>query len=451
MGAVRQRGRRPCSSRGRSPGRQRPVRAARRPVPAVRRRDRARRAASAAWRPDACSRRSAEVAQTAQHITDTEDLTSRIQYHADDEVGQLATRFNAMIERLQRSRAALDESVRAQRQLVADASHELRTPITSLRTNIEVLMAGDALSRRRPPPAAGRRARAERGAERADRRRDRACPRRPADHLGRGRPARPRRRRVRSRARAATSPRSGSRARSSRWSSTGVPERLARAINNLLDNAAHHSAAGGVVEVIVDHRGVRVRDHGTGIDPADLPYVFDRFFRGANSRHRQGSGLGLAIVRQVAAPARRLRGGGQRPRRRRGVHAAAADRRRGSARSRRRAVPGRRRSAPAQVAAVGRCWPLLAGLAIRAWRAIRKRLRRNQAHVANTAATGTSSSTRTAGVPDRQRDHELDRHRRDRREQDRVRAVAREMLARRSPRVTPNRQMTTPPISAGPP
>ena len=51
-----------------------------------------------------------------------------------------------MIERLQGSRAALDESVRAQRQLVADASHELRTPITSLRTNIEVLMAGDALS-----------------------------------------------------------------------------------------------------------------------------------------------------------------------------------------------------------------------------------------------------------------------------------------------------------------
>ena len=88
----------------------------------------------------------ADVAQTAQHITDTEDLTSRIHYHADDEVGQLATRFNAMIERLQSSREALDDSVRAQRQLVADASHELRTPITSLRTNIEVLLAGDALS-----------------------------------------------------------------------------------------------------------------------------------------------------------------------------------------------------------------------------------------------------------------------------------------------------------------
>jgi two-component system sensor histidine kinase MprB len=80
----------------------------------------------------------------------------------------------------------------------------------------------------------------------------------------------------------------------------GVPERLARAVNNLIDNAAHHSSRDGLVEVVVDRDGVWVRDHGTGIDEADLPYVFDRFFRGANSRHRQGSGLGLAIVRQVA-------------------------------------------------------------------------------------------------------------------------------------------------------
>ncbi len=46
--------------------------------------------------------------------------------------------------------------------------------------------------------------------------------------------------------------------------------------------------------------GVRVRDHGEGIPEQDLPYVFDRFFRGANTRGKQGSGLGLAIVRQVA-------------------------------------------------------------------------------------------------------------------------------------------------------
>ena len=65
--------------------------------------------------------------------------------HADDEVGQLASRFNPMLDRLQGSRDALDESVRAQRQLVADASHELRTPVTSLRTNIEILLATDEL------------------------------------------------------------------------------------------------------------------------------------------------------------------------------------------------------------------------------------------------------------------------------------------------------------------
>ena len=64
---------------------------------------------------------------------------------ADDEVGRLASRFNQMLDRLQGSRNALDESVRAQRQLVADASHELRTPVTSLRTNIEILLQTDEL------------------------------------------------------------------------------------------------------------------------------------------------------------------------------------------------------------------------------------------------------------------------------------------------------------------
>ena len=45
---------------------------------------------------------------------------------------------------------------------------------------------------------------------------------------------------------------------------------------------------------------MRVRDHGTGVDPEDLPHLFDRFYRGASARGRPGSGLGLAIVRQVA-------------------------------------------------------------------------------------------------------------------------------------------------------
>ena len=126
--------------------RQHPAQPAPGPAAGVRGRHRARRAARSPGRP-AGARAAGRGGGDRAHIEETEDLSSRIRVHADDEVGQLATRFNAMIERLQHSRDALDESVRAQRQLVADASHELRTPITSLRTNIEVLLEqGDALT-----------------------------------------------------------------------------------------------------------------------------------------------------------------------------------------------------------------------------------------------------------------------------------------------------------------
>jgi two-component system, OmpR family, sensor histidine kinase MprB len=241
----------------------------------------------------------AEVADTAQQIGETDDLSLRLRIHADDEVGQLARNFNAMLARLEGSRAALDESVRAQRQLVADASHELRTPVTSLRTNIEVLLAGAELDdedRRRLLAdvveqseeltalvndlielARGDQPYGDADDVRLDRVVDESL--------------------VRARRNA---PSVEFEARLEPVIVDGVPERLERAVNNLLDNAARHSPPGGTVEVTVGPGGVRVRDHGTGVEPAELPYVFDRFFRGANSRGSQGSGLGLAIVRQVA-------------------------------------------------------------------------------------------------------------------------------------------------------
>ena len=80
----------------------------------------------------------------------------------------------------------------------------------------------------------------------------------------------------------------------------GDGERIARAVNNLLDNAARHAGASGPVEVSVDPGGVRVRDHGAGVAEEDIPHLFDRFYRGVSARGRTGSGLGLAIVRQVA-------------------------------------------------------------------------------------------------------------------------------------------------------
>jgi two-component system sensor histidine kinase MprB len=240
-----------------------------------------------------------EVAQAAEHIGETEDLTTRIRVRADDEVGQLATRFNAMLDRLESSRDAVDESVRAQRQLVADASHELRTPVTSLRTNVEVLLEGGALSdedRERLLSDMVEQseelsalvgdlielARGDQPIESADDVRLDGIVEEGVDRARRNAP-------------------------DVQFETElepvvvdGVAERLLRAVNNLLDNAARHTHAGTTVEVRVDATGVRVRDHGDGIDPADLPHVFDRFYRGVNSRGRQGSGLGLAIVRQVA-------------------------------------------------------------------------------------------------------------------------------------------------------
>lgn len=241
----------------------------------------------------------AEVAQTAEHVSETEDLTSRIHVRSEDEVGQLAMRFNAMIERLQRSRSALDDSMAAQRQLVADASHELRTPVTSLRTNIEVLLAGGELdpeSRDRLlsdvveqteelSALVGDLIELARGDLPMD-----ASEEVRLDKIVSETVARARR----------NAPGIGFEVASEPTLLDGIPERLARAISNLLDNAARHSPPEGVVVVTVDSHGVQVRDHGSGIDEADLPYIFDRFYRGVNSRGRQGSGLGLAIVRQAA-------------------------------------------------------------------------------------------------------------------------------------------------------
>jgi two-component system sensor histidine kinase MprB len=241
----------------------------------------------------------AEVADTAQHIEQTEDLTSRIRVHADDEVGQLAMRFNAMLARLESSRTKLDESVQAQRQLVADASHELRTPVTSLRTNIEVLLQDEQLS-----PQERRRIMTDvveqtdelaglvndlielaRGDLPSEGIQDVHLDQVVAESVDRA---------VRN------FPDVQFEASLDPVLVEGTPERLGRAVNNLLDNAAKHSPSPGLVEVSVNQHGLRVRDHGPGVDETDLPFVFDRFYRGAHTRGKQGSGLGLAIVRQVA-------------------------------------------------------------------------------------------------------------------------------------------------------
>ena len=237
---------------------------------------------------------------------------------ADRRVGHrraLAPRrdFNTML-------GALEESARAQRQLVSDASHELRTPLTSLRTNIEVLARDDALP---PDDREQLLARRHRAADRDDRRsiaelvelargdqppvepEDVRLDLAPADAIERTRRNRP-----------------GISFKPDLQESIvrGRPATIERAISNLLDNAAKWSPPDGEIEVTVRDGEVTVRDHGPGIDPDDLPFVFDRFYRAPSARGMPGSGLGLAIVRQVAE----AHGGTSRPSGRRGRHADAA-------------------------------------------------------------------------------------------------------------------------------
>jgi two-component system sensor histidine kinase MprB len=197
------------------------------------------------------------------------------------------------------SQGALADSIAAQRQLVADASHELRTPVTSVRTNAEMLRDAETVDDDERRLIAG---------EVVEQAEELTALIGDLIDLARGDAPDPAVEDVRLDALAYESVQRARRhAPGLDFQLTtepcvveGAPERLARAINNLLDNAAKHSPDGGAVEITLRDGVLTVRDHGPGIDPADLPHVFDRFHRGANARGRPGSGLGLAIVRQVA-------------------------------------------------------------------------------------------------------------------------------------------------------
>jgi signal transduction histidine kinase len=84
----------------------------------------------------------------------------------------------------------------------------------------------------------------------------------------------------------------------------GDTGRLRQLLLIMLDNALKHTPEKGMITVHVDRKGPRarigVRDSGPGIDPKDLPHLFDRFYRADRARTSEGTGLGLAIGRWIA-------------------------------------------------------------------------------------------------------------------------------------------------------
>ena len=230
----------------------------------------------------------AGAVQFARSLREGQETLERIE--GGDEAGKLGRAFAGMLDALHRSRSE-------QHQLVQDAGHELRTPLTSLRTNVSVLrrgygnlapdqreqLLGDLDSETReltdlvnelvelatdnrddelvqPVRLADV---AERTAARSRRRFGREVVVEADDSLLDGR-----------------------------------PNALERALQNLVDNACKF-APDGPIEVTVHEGIVLVRDHGPGLSPADIPHLFDRFYRSVDMRSKPGSGLGLAIVKSV--------------------------------------------------------------------------------------------------------------------------------------------------------
>jgi two-component system sensor histidine kinase MprB len=226
-------------------------------------------------------------------LTANPDLSQRLEIHGQDELARLARSFNATLD-------ALERSAEAQRHLVADASHELRTPIASLRANIQVLQDADQL-----PEADRESLRADIIAELDELTAlvgdvvELARGSKPSDVVDDVRIDQIVRALVERAERRAGD---GVTLRVSLQPTvvSGEPERISRAISNLLGNAHKWSPAGGVIEIDLVDGSLTVRDHGPGFEEADLPHIFDRFYRADSARGMPGSGLGLAIVRQAA-------------------------------------------------------------------------------------------------------------------------------------------------------
>jgi signal transduction histidine kinase len=236
-----------------------------------------------------------------------DDLSTRAPVHGKDEIGQLGKQFNQMANRLETSFAALAAERDALRRFIADASHELRTPITALRTFNELLQgpAADEPATRveflsESQTQIGRLerithnlldlSRLDAGLAHLDM----------ADHpVGE----------LIETAVATFKGLAGEKGVSLSIQEP-LPEvtlccdraRIESALCNLLDNAVKFTPPGGKVEIGAEQaEGILrlwVQDDGPGIRPDELSHIFERFYRGPDSP-AEGSGLGLAIVHSV--------------------------------------------------------------------------------------------------------------------------------------------------------
>jgi two-component system sensor histidine kinase MprB len=237
------------------------------------------------------TRRLTRLTGTAEQVAASGQFDTPVPWAGRDEVGRLSAALRTMLDRL--GRAHED-----QRRLLQDAGHELKTPLTSIRTNVTVLHRIDELSpgartrliddldsetrelvalanelvdlaggqhQEEPRGRVDLAALAHQVADRATRRSDRQVVAHSAEAIVHGQP-------------------------------TG----LERALSNLVDNAVKFAPGTEPIEIVVRPDRITVLDRGPGIAETDAARVFDRFYRASTARGLPGSGLGLAVVRKVA-------------------------------------------------------------------------------------------------------------------------------------------------------
>jgi signal transduction histidine kinase len=256
------------------------------------------------------TRRRLKQVQDATERLGSGDITARAPEDGGDEVAAVAKSFNRMADELTNRAKALDASDKARRQLLADVSHELMTPLTAMRGYIETL----SMAALRLDPAT--RERYMRIVEEETHRLERII----GDLLDLARleggggtlrreyvPIAGLFDRVASRHEAELTQRQVTLTRHiapDAMQVPGDPDRLEQAIQNLGANALRHTPDGGEISLTAhlasDGVHIVVRDTGPGIPPEHLPLIFDRFYKADASRQAaSGSGLGLSIVKAI--------------------------------------------------------------------------------------------------------------------------------------------------------
>ncbi len=240
---------------------------------------------------DRVTRRLTRLTGTAERVAASGQFDTPVPWAGRDEVGRLSAALRTMLDQL-------GQAHEDQRRLLQDAGHELKTPLTSIRTNVTVLHRIDELApeartrliddldsetrelvalanelielasgqhQEEPPDRVDLAALAHQVAERAGRRSGRQVITQAHEALVHGQPT-----------------------------------ALERALSNLVDNAVKFAPETEPIEIEVRPGRITVLDRGPGIAEADATRVFDRFYRASTARGLPGSGLGLALVRKVA-------------------------------------------------------------------------------------------------------------------------------------------------------